>query len=165
MGIEILGVLIVIVIASSIILWLIPNRKSQNSRNYVRWDVAPLLGFFGFVLLVLSLAESVRQAILASWGLGVVLGLVVSAAAWFVQGHAPARQEQPVKRARGAAWRAAWRRIQKYGPPVIVLVVGIYIAARMLGTVVEVFVAGALGVLVIAAAMALFTRDTVVSKP
>ena len=144
--------LVLLVIATYLIQWLVPRRGAKaNRRQYMRWDVAPIVGFFGALLLALSFALAAQSNTVVQWGWGFVLGFVVSVLAWTLGFF---RQNQTPRK------RAGIRQIvQRYVPLAIATLIGLYLAVRVLGAVLEVFVVAALGVCALAFAVMLFVGN------
>jgi hypothetical protein len=151
---RIVGALALLLAATFLIQWLMPRRQSQPMARsrFLRWDLAPVVGFIGAVLLALSLVEASRREMIAQWGWGIALGLVVSAAAW---AHVSFGQR------RAAARASVWRYVQQYGMFAIALGIGFYLGVRVFGAMLGVFAASALSVGVIAIAIALFHGNAV----
>ncbi|MDE3088350.1 MAG: hypothetical protein KGJ80_03040 [Chloroflexota bacterium] len=145
---RIVGVLGALVIATYLIQWLVPRRQTQESLrlSFLRWDIAPVVAFFGVLVLALSLAEAARQDVIAQWGAGIALGFIVSAGAWALTRY----------RRNAARPKGAWQYLRQYGAlgPASALV--LYLSVRVLGAALEVFIAGAIGMIVIAIAAAVF---------
>ncbi len=143
---RIVGVLLVLVLITFAVQWMVPRNARRNktgARQYLLWDVGPLVAFVSVVLLALSFVEAFRQNFVWAWGWGAVLGLVASVAVWLSVAHAwrvrsIATRRQPV-------WRVAWRVVRTFGPILIVSLVVLNVVTRWLGSIVEVFVAGAFG--------------------
>lgn len=144
--------LVLLVIATYLIQWLVPQRGAKaNRRQYMRWDVAPIVGFFGVLLLALSLALAVQSNAVVQWGWGFVFGFIVAVLAWTLGIY---RNNQTARK------RAGIRQIvQRYVPLTIAVLVGLYLAVRIFGAVLEVFVVAALGVFVLAFAVMLFVGN------
>ena len=64
--------LFVLVIGLYAIQFFMPRARRGSSRTSVRWDVAPMLGFFGVLLLALSLMEALRRTVIESWAGGIL---------------------------------------------------------------------------------------------
>lgn len=161
---RIVGGLVLLIGASFGIQWLFPRTRGQKvSRQYVRWDVAPIVGFLGLILAALSLVEAQRGDVILAWGLGGAFGLVlglgmwVALVYWWNQPAVPARKNE-------SSLRLAWRFIRTYGILFLLALFGLNIAIRWLGASLEVFTAGALGVFVMATAAAVFARTAVAGK-
>jgi hypothetical protein len=144
--------LVLLVIATYLIQWLVPRRGAKaNRRQYLRWDVAPIVGFFGALLLALSFALAVQSDAVVQWGWGFVFGFVVSVLAWTLGIY---RQNQTARK------RAGIRQIvRRYVPLTVAVLAGVYLAVRVFGAVVEVFAVAALGVFVLAFAVTLFVGN------
>ncbi len=131
------------------------GNPSRAPRRYVMYDLAPLLAFFGAILLALSFVESVRREVLEAWRWGMALGVAASAGVWMMFVY---RWSQPAG-AGASAWRTAWRVARTYGALVLIVAFTIYLAVRVFGVRLEVFLAGAGGVTLIALAAAVFARE------
>jgi hypothetical protein len=155
---QIVGTLVVLIVLSYLIQWLVPRGKSKAMarRRYLRWDVAPLVAFFGAVLLVLSFAQAIESSTLALWGWGALLGLVISGGAWMLGLYRP---NQGSDKRLGLL-----QSIRRYGPPVIGVSIGLYLAVRIFGTALQVLVAGTLGVCAILFAVALFAGNKPIAE-
>jgi len=149
---QIVVTLIVLVIATYVIQLIVPRTRGCPSRTSARWDVAPLLGFFGAILLALSLAESLRERIVEAWAWGVALGVVLSVVFWIAwNDRAPTRVWK-----KESALLATFRFLRSYGLIGVGVVVGLNLAARIFGPMIEVFAAGAIGVVLVAIAVRIF---------
>jgi hypothetical protein len=151
--IQIVAALVLLTAATYLIQWLVPRNRSKGipRRQYLRWDVAPIAGFFAALLLALSFAEAARREVIAPWGWGLAFGLIVSIGAWVLlgnRGHRAARQRASL-----------WHYLRRYGTPVIATVIGLYLAVRVFGSALGVFIAAAIGVVVMAAAVAMFVGN------
>jgi len=149
---QIVGTLVVLVVATYIIQLVLPRARGGARRTSARWDIAPVIGFFGVLLLALSLTEALRRVVIEVWLVGIVLGLVLSAFLWIALGSweiAPTRQ-------RGSALLATIRLIRTFGLPVLIALIGVYLAVRFVGAIVEVFVSGLLGAAIVALAIWIF---------
>jgi len=155
---NIVGGLVLLIVATYVIQWLVPSSRSKGTRRrqYLRWDIAPIIGFFGVLLLGLSFAEAARLGVIASWGWGILLGLLISAGVWWLLSF---RQNRAARRQ-----VSVWQILRRYGTPVIAAAIGMYLAVRVFGAALEVSVAAALGLLVIAAAVALFVGSKPISE-
>jgi hypothetical protein len=145
--------LVFLLVATFLLQWLLPRGKSKRASRsrLLRWDIAPTVGFFGAVLLGLSFAAASQHAAILEWTWGVVLGLVLGIVAWIMNGY---------RRVTPAARRPSlWGRVQQYGKAAIALAVGLYLSVRVLGLALEVFSAAVVGMLVLAAAVALFVGN------
>jgi hypothetical protein len=149
---QIVGTLAVLVVATYVIQLLLPRARGGTRRTSARWDVAPVIGFFGVLLLALSFTEALRRVVIAVWLAGIVLGLVLSAFLWIALGS---RETSP-PRSRGSALIATIRLIRTFGLPVLVALIGVYLAVRFVGAIVEVFVSGLLGAAIVALAIWIF---------
>lgn len=156
---RIVGSLVVLIVISFAIQWMVPRsaRGSRiGARQYLIWDIGPIVGFFSIVLLVLSLVEAERQGYLWAWAWGSGLGLLVSVVLWLVVAHT--WRARPITTRRVPAWRLAWRLVRTFGPVMVVLLVGLNLLTRWLGSVVEVFAAGAIGVCVVVVTLLLLVE-------
>jgi hypothetical protein len=150
---QIVGALVLLIVLSYLIQWLLPRGKSKAMarRRYLRWDVAPLVAFFGTVLLVLSFAQAVEANDMILWGGGAVFGLIVSGGAWTLGLY----RSNPVTGKRPGLLQT----VRRYGTLVIGSSIGLYLAVRIFGVPLQVLVAGMLGVCAIVFALALFTGN------
>lgn len=150
---NIVGGLVLLIIVSYLIQWLVPHgsSKAMSRSRYLRGDVAPIVAFFGAILLALSLAQAVESNALAPWAGGDAFGLIVSGGAWVLGFY---RQSQGARKKRGVL-----QTVRRYGTVVIGSIIGLYLAVRIFGAALEVFIAAALGMFVIAFAVALFNGN------
>jgi hypothetical protein len=155
---RIVGVFVVLIVITFLVQWILPRGKSKQAlrRQYLRRDVAPMLGFFGILILGLSLAEAVRQEVIPAWGWGVVLGVLVSFTLWVMSNY---RNNQSLIE------RSLWYYIRRLGIPVIATIIGIYLAVRMFGSTIQVFVASVLGIALMTLAIFLFAKNVPSSQP
>ena len=149
---QIVGTLVVLVVATYVIQLVLPRTRSGARRTSARWDLAPVIGFFGILLLALSFTEALRRVVIEVWLVGIALGLVLSAFLWIALGS----RETSAPRSRGSALLATIRVIRTFGLPVLFALIGVYLAVRFIGAVVEVFVSGLLGAMIIAMAIWIF---------
>ncbi len=160
---RVVGALVVLIVASFAVQWVLPRgaRGSRlSARQYLMWDIAPLVGFFGALLLVLSLVEGERLAMLYAWAWGGVVGVVASISLWMASIYTGGLRPAPALPAKKeSVFRVAWRFIRTFGIMLVVTAVGLNIAIRLLGAVVEVFFAAAFGVLILAMALLVFARS------
>jgi hypothetical protein len=151
---RIVGALVLLILATYLVRWLVPRRGAPvNRHQFVRWDLAPIVGFFGTLLLALSFALAVQNDAVAPWGWGFAFGFVVSALGWMLGIYRPNGHRR--KRA------GVGLGVKRLVPPALVLLIGLYLAVRVLGAALEVFAAAAFGVGVLALAVTLFVG----SKP
>jgi hypothetical protein len=147
---RIVGALLVLIVVTFAIQWVLPRgaREGRTSaRQYLLWDIGPMVAFFSLLLLVLSLIEAERQGFLWAWGWGSALGLVASVAVWLALPYA--WRSRPATTRREPVWRLAWRLLRTFGPVIVVVSIGLNLLTRWLGSVVEVFAAGTLGACII----------------
>lgn len=129
-------------------------KGQRSARSSARsWDVAPIIGFLGAVLLALGFVEASRREVLDAWRWGIAFGffLIVCAGVAMVY-----RANRPVT-IKATGWRAWLMIIKTYGLVVLIAIFGVIIAVRLIGALLEVFIAAALGTLVIAIAIAIIT--------
>ncbi len=149
---RIVGALVLLIGISFLAQWLLPRRTSGTTRRkYLRWDIAPIIAFFGALLLALSFAEAARDELIAPWGWGAAFGLLVSLGAGAALGYRRNRAARPPA--------SAWSLLQRFGTLLLAAVLGLYLSIRVFGTALEVFVAAAFGILVVASAVALFVKN------
>jgi len=149
---QIVGILAILVVATYAIQLFLPRARGGARRTSARWDVAPVIGFFGILLLALSFTEALRRVVIEVWLVGILLGLLLSAFLWIALGS---RAPSPM-RARGSALLATIRLIRTFGLPVLFALIAVYLAVRIVGSVVEVFISGLLGTAMIAMAVWIF---------
>lgn len=155
---RVFAALVLFLIASFVIQALIPHRTRARKvlpRQSIGRDIAPVIGFFGATLLVLSFGEAVRREAIAAWGWGSLLGLLASVGVWIAMGYRGSRPAQEGKSTAHIVWRLA----RQYGVGLLFAILGLSLAVRVVGAALEIFVAGALGVLVIAMAVAVFASE------
>ncbi len=149
---QIIGILVVLVVATYVIQLFLPRARGGARRTSARWDVAPVIGFFGILLLALSFTEALRNTQIEVWLVGILLGFLLSAFLWIALGS---RAPSPA-RARGSALLATIRLIRTFGLPVLFALIAVYLAVRIVGSVAEVFISGLLGTAMIAMAVWIF---------
>jgi MFS family permease len=163
MFIRILAAIILILAALFVVDWLFLRNRAQKSLSAM-WDTAPILGFFGAVLLALAFAEAARREAMDAWRWSIAFGLLLSACAGIAM---MARAKYRVAR-NESGLRGLWRIAQTYGLAILFGALGVVIAVRVIGAALEVFIAGALGLLIIAIAVGVFVvswrKKTVNSK-
>lgn len=150
---QIVGALVLLAAATYLIQWLVPRNRSKGipRRQYLRWDVAPMAGFLAALLLTLSFAQAAQREVITPWGWGLAFGLIVCIGAWVLSGH---------RRHRGTRERTSlWQYLRRYGTLAIAALIGLYLAVRVFGSALEVFVAAAIGVVVTTAAVAMFVGN------
>ena len=152
---QIVAGLIVLIAVTYAIQYFLPRRKPNSHSANARWDIAPALGFFGVLLLALSLTEAIRGAVIEAWMFGIAFGFILGIGAWIALGYRIQAPLVPAAR-KQSAFLATLRLIRTWGMTVILIVIGIYLAVRILGPSVEVFLAGAGAVLLIGVALRLF---------
>ena len=157
---QIVVALFLLVIATYVLELFLPRSRQGQSRTSARWDVAPMLGFFGILVLALSLMEAYRRALIEAWGWGILLGVILGIAVWV---GAQAQPVAPVQKKGSALW-VTLRFLRTYGIAIIVAVIGIYAASKIFGSIIEVFVSGALGVLIIAIAVRIFVNGASIQE-
>ena len=157
MWLQIVAALLVLIVATYVVQLFLPRDKTRPGarRNYARWDIAPLLGFIGALVLALSLTEAARGAVIEAWawGLGLGLALSVTFGIVLIYSHDALPQKNE------SASRATWRFVRTYGVLAIFAAIGVYLAVRIVGAALEVFVTSAVGVWLVAMAAALFAKS------
>jgi len=149
---QIVVTLVLLIIGTYVVQFFFPRAgRSRVNNTNARWDIAPALGFFGALLLALSLVEAIRQSIVDMWAWGVALGLILGAVTWVVMGYRAA-----LVLPKGSALIATFRIVRAYGTIIFFAVIGVYLAVRLVGSVVEVFVASALGLVILTMALRIF---------
>ncbi len=147
---RIVGSLLVLIVITFAIQWVLPRHAREgrtSARQYLLWDIGPMVAFFSLLLLVLSLVEAERQGYLWAWAWGSALGLVASVGVWLALPYA--WRARPTATRREPVWRLAWRLIRTFGPILVVVSIGLNLLTRLLGPVVQVFAAGTLGVSIV----------------
>lgn len=159
---QIIGTLVTFVIATYIIQLFVPRARGNSDarRTNIKWDVAPMLGFFGVVVLGLSLVEALRQTVIESWALGLALGLVIGIVVWIGTTYLPPAAPQKNRSALFATVRFLW----SYGVYLLVGVAGTYLAVRLIGATIGVLLASAAGLLLITIALKMFVGTKSVSN-
>ncbi len=154
---RIVGALVLLVAVSYIIQWLLPKQtrgRRISSRQYVMWDVAPLLGFFGLLLLLLSGIAAVQQSNWIAWLWGGGIGILIGAVSWI----ALAQTAPPATaRAQPSALRIALTLVKTYGLFVLIAFLVLNLAVRWLGAAFELFMASGLGAVILVGALAIFS--------
>lgn len=149
---QIVVTLILLIIGTYVVQFFLPRAGQSNAnRANARWDVAPALGFFGALLLALSLVEAIRQSIVDMWAWGIVLGALLSVVTWVVLNYRPA----PVL-PKGSALMATLRILRAYGTLIVLAVIGVYLVVRFAGSVIDVLIASALGLVIVTMALKIF---------
>jgi hypothetical protein len=147
---RIVGALLVLIVVTFAIQWVLPRNARGgrvSARQYLMWDIGPIVAFFSLLLLVLSFVEAERHGYLWAWGWGSALGLVASVGVWLALPYA--WRSRPATTRPEPVWRLAWRLIRTFGPIIVVLSISLNLLTRWLGSVVEVFAAGAFGVCIV----------------
>lgn len=149
---QIVATLVVLILVTYLIQLFVPRTRTRARRTSMRWDIAPVVGFLALVLLTLALAEALHRAMLEAWLIGIGGGLVLGAIVWMALG---ARTDLMPRR-NVSAWRATVHLVRVLGAPVLIALFVLALAARVLGSIVEVFGAALVGALVLAMAVWLF---------
>ena len=159
MLIRLIAAIAIVFIAIWLIQMILVRTRMQSARAAPRhillWDVAPIVAFFGAILLTLSFVESSRREVMDAWRWGIALGLTLGGGAWMIAIY---RWNLP-EIAHPSAARRAWRLLRTYGTFALVAILAIYLSVRVVGVGLEVLFAGAGGVFLIAVALALFVRE------
>ncbi len=132
--------------------WFLPRSRQSPSRS---WDIAPIIGFLGVVLLGLGFVEASRRLVVDAWGWGIAFGLLLSVCVALAILY---RAHRELSANRGTGLRYWLRVVQTYGLVLLIALFGVMIAVRVIGALLEVFIASALGTLVIAIAMVVFVN-------
>jgi cadmium resistance protein CadD (predicted permease) len=154
---QIVATFVILILATYLVQLFVPRARHSTRRTSVRWDVAPVVGFLAVVLLALAFAEALHRAMLAAWLIGLLGGLGLGVVVWIALG---ARADWLPTR-RESALRATVRVLRVFGPPALMALLLFALAARVFGSIVEVFGAALAGALVLAMAVWLF----LVSQP
>jgi hypothetical protein len=149
---QIVSALIVLIVVTYVIQFFLPRTRGGASRTSARWDLAPLIGFCAVILLALSFLEALRRVMIEAWLIGIACGVVAGALLWVALG---ARADL-LPRQSGSAIVATIRAIRAFGLPVLFTLIGVYLAIRFIGALVELFIAGLLGAIILALAVWLF---------
>ena len=158
---QIVGGLVLLIVGTYAIQFFLPHTRSNSGRTSARLDIAPALGFFGVLLIALSVIESIRRSVIEAWAVGVVVGIILGIGAWMVlsnQMDAPAPRKQ-------SALLVTFRLVRAFAVPTIFVVIGIYLVVRIFGPTVLVGLASALGMLLIIVALRIFigVKKTIVN--
>ncbi len=158
---QIVGGLLFLIVGTYAVQLFMPRSYSNTGRTSARMDVAPALGFFGVLLLVLSLVEAIRSSMIEAWVWGIAVGVILGIGAWIALGY---RIPAPVQKSKSALL-ATFRLVRVLAMPVIVALIAIYLAERILGPVVQVLVANAFGIMLMVIALRIFVgvRKTIVN--
>ncbi len=146
---RILGFFAVLLISIFVLDWFVIKGQRSERSSARSWDVAPIIGFLGAVLLVLGFVEATRREVLDAWRWGIAFGFLLTACAGLAMVY---RANRPIV-TKKTGWRAWLAIIKTYGLVVLLALLGVIIAVRVIGALLEVFVAAALGTLVIAIAI------------
>ena len=155
---RIVGIFLVLIVITFLVQWILPRGKSKQAlrRQYLRRDIAPMLGFFGILILGLSIAEAVRQEVIPAWCWGVVAGVLVSFTLWVMWNY---RNNQV------PAQTSLWYYMRRFGAPVVIVIIGTYVAVRVFGVTLQVFLASALGIAAMMLAIFMFAKNVPSSQP
>jgi hypothetical protein len=130
-------------------------RRRFPNRPSVFWELAPVIGFIGAVLLTLAFVEAMRREVMAAWNWGIGLGLllaIVAGVIWLMTADVRRSVQE-------SSWRAWLRIARTYGIVLLMGVLGIVIAVRVIGALLEVFIASALGVLALGIAAVILAKN------
>ncbi len=168
MWLRVIVAMALLIVATFVIQILISRSRARtfSSRHYAMWDVAPVTGFLGAVLLALSFAEAARREAIEAWRWGIALGLLLSgclaAAVVYRWNHRVPKIADPVARngaipgGKETAARALLSLVRTYGLGLLFAILGVTLAVRFVGAALEVFIAGALGTFIVAMALGVF---------
>ncbi len=150
---QIVATLVILILATYLIQLFVPRAHTTRTRRInARWDVSPVLAFLALLLLAFAFTESLQRAHLEIWLLGLAGGVGLGVIVWIFLG---ARTDlMPARNV--SALRATLRVIRVFGPPILIAVLLFALAARVLGSIVEVFGAAFAGALALAMAVWLF---------
>ncbi len=152
---NIVGGLVLVFAATYVVQWFLPrSAKQAAARRDTRREFAPVIGFLGILLLVLSLAEALRRQVIEAWGLGIALGVILSIGIWMALNYG-LRDFVPTST---SPLRTTIRIMRTFGVPTILAVIGIYLTVRIVGVMLEMFFAGAISILIVAIAVMIFAR-------
>ena len=149
---QIVGGLVLLIVGTYAIQLFLPRARGNPSRTSARLDIAPALGFFGVILIALSLTESIRRSVIEAWAIGIAVGVILGIGVWVALGYridAPALRKQ-------SALLATLRLVRAFAVPTILVVIGIYLVVRIFGPTVLVVLANAMGILLIVVALRIF---------
>ncbi|MCL4489591.1 MAG: hypothetical protein M1570_15905 [Chloroflexi bacterium] len=154
---RILGTVAVLIASTYVVQAFIPSTRGRGRpmQHYLAWDIAPLVGFIGVVLLALSFIEADRQQVIYAWAGGGAFGFVAAVclgiAFVYTQSHALQSGYPAGKREGGL--RRTWRYLRTYGPVLLIAALAFNLAVRWVGAALEVFAAGTAGVLALTVAV------------
>lgn len=150
---QIVAALVILLVVTYLLQMVLPRSRSNGipRRQYLRWDVAPVVGFFGALLFGLSLALAAQQEVIVQWGWGLAFGVIVGAGAWVLRSRG---KNRPAQAASGP-----WAYLQRYGKFALAAAIGLYLSLRVLGAGFEVFAGAAVAVLILASAAAMFIEN------
>lgn len=148
---QIVVTLILLIVGTYVVQFFLPRAGRASANTTARWDIAPALGFFGALLLALALVEALRQTIVAVWTGGLGLGLLLGIATWVGLRQYSAPVSLP-----GSALVATFRILRAYGTLLFFAAAGVYLVVRYAGSVIDVFLASALGLVIVIVALRIF---------
>lgn len=163
MWLRVIAAMALLFVAAFVIQILVSRSRARNfsSRRYAMWDVAPVTGFLGAILLALSFAEAARREAIEAWRWGIAFGLLLSgclaAAVLYRWSHRVSKIAGfAIPSGKETAARAILGFVRTYGLGLLFAVLGVTLAVRFVGAALEVFIAGALGTLIVAMALGVF---------
>lgn len=154
---RIVGGLVFLVVVSYVVQWFLPKQpraRRMNPRQFARWDIAPLLGFFGVLLLLLSGVQAAQQADLSAWLWGIGAGALIGVFGWIALAQTA---RSTTTRAQPSMLRIALWLVRTYGLFFLIAFLALNLAVRWLGAALELFMAGGLGAIILIGALALFS--------
>ncbi len=149
---RILTIVAVLLLALFALDWFFLRGRPRNQPIARPWDVAPIIGFLGAVLLSLAYVESTRREVVDAWRWGIAFGFLLTVCAGLAMIYRGNRRVA----GNASGLRARLRIVQTYGLVLLFGILGMVIAVRVIGVMLEVFIASALGTLVVAIAIAVF---------
>jgi hypothetical protein len=133
---------------------LVGSRGQKTTQSAARqWELAPIIGFLGAVLLAIGFVEAARREVVEAWRWGIAFGILLSVCFGLAILY---RANRVVAGVNSSGLRAWLRLAQTYGLVLLIAIFGVIIAVRVIGALLEVFIASALGTLVIAIAVGFF---------
>ncbi len=149
---QIINLFLILIAATFIVQFFLP-RPAQPSprRTNLQWDIAPLIAFFGVLLVGLAFVESLRQHVIEAWALGSGIGVLGAISV----GIARATRQESVAPPK-SSWRTILQTMRTVGVSVAVVALSAYLAIRFFGAAVEVFLAGAFGIVLIGIGILVF---------
>lgn len=152
---QIINFFLFLIAGTFVVQFFLPRSARPSSRRTnIQWDVAPMIGFFGALLLGLSFVESLRQHVVEAWAIGSGFGVIAGISLWLAR---TTRREPGAPQK--SSWRATLQMLRNTGLTIIILAISAYLAIRIFGSAVEVFLSGTLGVVILVIAILMFVGN------